>query len=294
MSVEVGAGMSMNEIHEKHWSEFMQDSHQKSLYDSWWSPGTVNYWRHSRLLAPAIEVLGGLKNLSWLTIGDGAGTDAWRLTQAGFREALATDLDDTVLRQTQASGHIERFQIENAEALSFADNSFDFILCKEALHHMSRPYAAIYEMFRVARYGIVIIEPQDPWVDWPCRTDATSPHYESVGNYVYQFSARELEKIAYGLNITGVATRHLIDVYIPGCEFAYCVEGDPIWAQTRAQVEQAYQSMSAGTVKANYIQGVLFKNSVDAGLFNMLSGQHPDWRFLRTDTNPYLSGKPAY
>lgn len=285
--------MSMNEIHEKHWSEFMADAHHRSLYDSWWTPGTVNYWRHTRLLAPVLDVLPGLKEFSWLSIGDGAGTDAWRLLQAGFKHVVATDLDDTVLRQTHAGGYISHYQIENAEKLSFPDNSFDFVLCKEALHHMSRPYAAIYEFFRVARYGVVIIEPQDPWVDWPCRTDATSPHYEAVGNYVYQYSARELEKIAYGLNITGVATQHIVDVYLPGCEFAYCVEGDPIWKQTLEQVEQSNLAMKAGTIKPNYIQGVFFKNTVTPELFDMLAKQHPEWRFLRTDTNPYLGGKAA-
>lgn len=135
--------MTLNEIHEKHWAEYMKNDLQRAQYESWWNTTTVNYWRHTRLLAPALEVLGSLKNFSWLTIGDGAGTDAWRLTDAGFREALATDLDDTVLRQTKESGFIKCYQIENAEKLSFADNFFDFILCKEALHHMSRPYAGI-------------------------------------------------------------------------------------------------------------------------------------------------------
>lgn len=285
--------MSMVAIHEKHWCEFMEDGHRRSLYDSWWIPGTVNYWRHTRLLAPALEVLSGLKQYSWLTIGDGAGTDAWRLLQAGFAQVWATDLDDTVLRQTRDSGRIANYSIENAEALSFADNSFDFILCKEALHHMSRPYAAIYEFFRVARYAVVVIEPQDHWIDWPCRTDATSPNYEAVGNFVYEFSGRELEKIAYAMNITGVATRHLVDIYIIGCEFAYCVEGDAIWAETREKVEQATMEMKAGTIKPNYVQGIFFKNTVTPELFDMLASQNPEWRFLRTDTNPYLSGNSA-
>lgn len=285
--------MSMNKMHEEHWGGFMADDHNRSLYDSWWTPGTVNYWRHTRLLAPVLDVLPGLKNHSWLTIGDGAGTDAWRLLQAGYKNVLATDLDDTVLRQTRESGYITDCQIENAESLSFDDNSFDFVLCKEALHHMSRPYAAIYEFFRVARYGVVVIEPQDPWVDWPCRTDATSPHYEAVGNYVYQFSARELEKIAYGLNITGVATQHMVDVYIPGCEFAHCVAGDTIWTETLEKVEQSTQGMKDGTIKPNYIQGILFKNTVTPELFDHLAKQSPDWRFLRTDANPFLSGKSA-
>ncbi|MBI5920072.1 MAG: class I SAM-dependent methyltransferase [Betaproteobacteria bacterium] len=285
--------MSMVEMHEKHWTEFMEDQHQRSLYDSWWTQGTVNYWRHTRLLAPVLDVLPGLRNHSWLTIGDGAGTDAWRLHQAGFDQVWATDLDDTVLRQTKESGLIANYSIENAEDLSYADNSFDFVLCKEALHHMSRPYAAIYEFFRVARYGVVVIEPQDAWIDWPCRTDATLPHYEAVGNYVYEFSVRELEKIAYGLNIIGVATRHMVDVYVSGCEFAYCVEGDPIWEETREKVEQTTRGMQEGTIKPNYVQGIFFKNSVAPEVFDMLAKQNPEWRFLRTDTNPSLSGNSA-
>lgn len=285
--------MSMIEIHEKHWSGFMEDARHRSLYDSWWVPGTVNYWRHTRLLAPALDVLIGLRSLSWLTIGDGAGTDAWRLLQAGFTEVLATDLDDTVLRQTRQSGRINDYRIENAERLNFADNSFDFVLCKESLHHMSRPYAAIYEFFRVARYGVVVIEPQDPWLDWPCRMDQTSPHYEAVGNYVYQFSARELEKIAYGLNMRGLATRALIDVYLEGCEFAYCVDGDPVWAETRSKVELHTKAMKEGTVKANYVQGIFFKQPVAQELFDYLAKQNSDWRFLRTDTNPHLDGRNA-
>ncbi len=285
--------MSMNEIHEKHWSEFMGDAHHRSLYDSWWTPGTVNYWRHTQLLSPVLDIFNSLKKYAWLTVGDGAGTDAWRLLQAGFSDVLASDLDDTVLKQTRAAGHINDYCIENAEALSFADNSFDFILCKEALHHMSRPYAAIYEFFRVARYGIVIIEPQDPWVDFPCRSDVSSPHYESVGNYVYQYSGRELEKIAYGLNIRGIATKHMVDVYIPNCEFAFCTTGDPIWEETQIKVAEATDAVKNGALKANYIQAVFFKSTVTAELFDMLALQNPEWRFLRTDTNPYLAGQSA-
>lgn len=285
--------MSMVKLHQEHWSSYMDDAHQRSRYETWWVPGTVNYWRHTRLMAPALEVLRGTKKLSWLTLGDGAGMDAWRLLQAGFENVLATDLDDTVLRQTFESGHIKRFGVENAESLSLADNSVDFILCKEALHHMSRPYAAIYEMLRVARYGFVIVEPQDPWMDWPCRTDGTSPHYEAVGNYVYQFSRRDIEKIGYGVNMLGVASRSMVDVYVEGCEYAYCVEEDPIWRATSEQVQANTRAMEAGTMKANYVQGVFFKNAVAAELFEQLQRENSGWVFTRTDTNPFLNRKAS-
>jgi predicted O-linked N-acetylglucosamine transferase (SPINDLY family)/SAM-dependent methyltransferase len=286
-----GSPSAMVDLHEKHWSGFLGDARNRSLYDSWWNVDRVNFWRHTRLLSPVLEVLSAMKAYSWLTIGDGSGTDAWMLLRTGFRSVLATDLDDTVLAEIQRRGYIKDFKVENAEALGFADGSFDFVLCKESLHHMNRPYAAIYEILRVAKYGVVVIEPQDPWIDWPCRTDATEPHYEAVGNYVYQFSARELEKIAYGMNIAGVATKSLVDVYIPDCEFALCNDSDPIWIETKKQVEESEKAVAQGTAKPNYILSILFKNSVDQGVLQMLAGQHSDWTFKSTDTNPYL--RPA-
>jgi ubiquinone/menaquinone biosynthesis C-methylase UbiE len=286
--------MTMNNIHEKHWSEFMADAHHKSLYESWWTSESVGFWRQTRLMAVVNELLIGFRNHAWLTIGDGAGYDAWRLKLAGFGNVLATDLDDAVLARSKESGFIDKYQVENAERLSFPDNSFDFVLCKEALHHMSRPYAAIYEMFRVARYCVIVIEPQDPWVDFPCAVDETRPMYESVGNFVYQFSTRELEKIAYGLNIRGVASKKMMDAYIPGCETAVCVDGDPIWEQTRSKVDDLSHKLQTGATTASYIQGAFFKHTVAPELFDMLKQQNPTWRFLRTDGNPYLDGKPAY
>lgn len=280
--------MSMMKIHQAHWGGFLEDTRNRSLYDSWWNANTVNYWRHTRLLAPVFDVLGDMKSRTWLTIGDGAGSDAWRLRSAGFASVLPTDVDDTVLTQTRQRGYIENFKIENAEALSFGDEEFDFVLCKESLHHMNRPYAAIYEFLRVARYGVVLIEPQDPWSDWPCRVDATQPHYESVGNYVYQFSAREIEKIAYGLNLTGVATKTLVDVYIPDCEFAACSDDDPVWTAIQKQIQEGEQSVAQGTMKPNYIQAILFKNTITHDLFNRLAEQYQSWRFKPTDTNPHL------
>jgi ubiquinone/menaquinone biosynthesis C-methylase UbiE len=286
--------MTMNNIHEKHWAEFMANDHHRNLYDSWWTTESVGFWRGTRLMRVVNELSIGFRNHSWLTIGDGAGYDAWRMKLAGFTQVLATDLDTAVLAQSKAAGLIDAYQVENAEKLSFPDNSFDFVLCKEALHHMSRPYAAIYEMFRVARYGVLIIEPQDPWVDFPCATNETAPGYEEVGNFIYQFSRRELEKIAYGLNTRGLATWKMMDTYIPGSETARCVDGDPIWEATRNGVDDLTRKLQAGHVTASYIQAAFFKHTVAVELFELLQQHNPDWRFTRTDVNPYLGGRPAY
>lgn len=286
--------MTMNSIHVKHWSEFLTDAHQRDLYNAWWNPDSVGQWRQARLTAAACELLIGFRNHTWLTIGDGSGSDAWRLKSCGFTDVLATDLDDTVLAKSKEAGLIDKFQVENAEKLSFPDNAFDFVLCKEALHHMSRPYAAVYEMFRVARYGVVVIEPQDAWVDHPCAVDDPRPQYESVGNFVYTFSTRELEKIAYGLNILGVASKKMMDSYIPGSETALRVDGDPIWEATRNEVDELTRKFLAGQVTASYVQAAFFKHTVAPEVFDLLRQQNAGWRFTRTDTNPHLNGRPAF
>ncbi|MBF0454247.1 MAG: class I SAM-dependent methyltransferase [Magnetococcales bacterium] len=44
------------------------------------------------------------------------------------------------------------------ESLSFPGRSFDLVVCKETLHHLSRPVLGLYEMLRVCRHGLFFIE----------------------------------------------------------------------------------------------------------------------------------------
>jgi ubiquinone/menaquinone biosynthesis C-methylase UbiE len=111
------------------------------------------------------------------------------------------------LKVSKELGLINEFNIENAEMLSMSDDQVDYILCKESYHHFPRPYAALYEMIRVAREAIVIIEPQDPISKMPLLLSLVNicgkinPNFinkiwknrfsfEPVGNYVYKVSER--------------------------------------------------------------------------------------------------------
>lgn len=42
------------------------------------------------------------------------------------------------------------------------DDAFDYVLCKDSYHHMPRPMIALYQMLRVARRAVVLIEPPGP------------------------------------------------------------------------------------------------------------------------------------
>jgi len=279
---------TVTEIHETHWHDFLDDQLHAALYESWWHKDRINYWRHTRLLAPALEVLGVFRPKTWLTIGDGAGTDAWRLIDAGLGEALATDLEDTVLKKTKEAGYISQYQVANAEKLPFPDNSFDFVLCKETLHHMERPYLGIYESLRVARYAVAIIEPQDPFVDVPHKIGTFEPGYERVGNFVYCLSEHELMKLAYGLNLLGIATKHMVDIYIEGCEFKLKSENEPMWLEINSRLSHLEEQIKYKNLKPNYIQSILFKATVGEQVFELLKNKNTNWKFFKTNKNPHL------
>jgi len=100
-----------------------------------------------------------IHKLQWLTVGDAYGFDAQYInSKSGV--TLSTNLNTNLLKVAKRENVIEDYAAKNAENLSFEDNAFDFVLCKESYHHFPRPYAALYEMIRVAKVGIVVIEPK--------------------------------------------------------------------------------------------------------------------------------------
>ena len=66
----------------------------------------------------------------------------------------ATDIAEVLLKEAKEEGYIKAYSKENAESLSFADNEFDFVFCKESYHHFPRPMIALYEILRVVKRGL--------------------------------------------------------------------------------------------------------------------------------------------
>jgi SAM-dependent methyltransferase len=79
-----------------------------------------------------------------LTVGDGKGGKEAAFFKRLGHHAVATDVCTDVLAEAKQRGIIDNFREEDAEALSFADESFDYVLVKETLHHLTRPYLALY------------------------------------------------------------------------------------------------------------------------------------------------------
>jgi len=172
-----------------------------------------------RIFDPLFETFRGS---SWLTLGDGrAGREAFYIQQKQCK-VLPTDLDDSLLQLAKEQGIFEEVRSENAEQLSFEDDSFDFIFCKETLHHVPRPYAALYEMLRTCKKGFGFVEPADRrhpfsmiWHatlerekvlnDLKGSSEYLAEPYEEVGNYAYTFTIRDIEKFALGAGLRWIA-----------------------------------------------------------------------------------------
>lgn len=125
--------------------------------------GTAEFYRRYRELRyrvewhiPVLVPFSETKGKKVLEIGCGNGADGTMFARAG---ADYTGVDLTEAAVDASRKHFEvlglngRFQIENAEALSFPDESFDFVYSYGALHHTARPDVAFSEMRRVLKNG---------------------------------------------------------------------------------------------------------------------------------------------
>ncbi|MFN8356712.1 MAG: class I SAM-dependent methyltransferase [Spirosomataceae bacterium] len=216
----------------QNWHEklYPDESSRRKVVDSWKAQtqgNTINRWLHERLLSIADPF--ATAGEQWLTVGDAYGMDGNYLVRKGC-EVTATDISGTFLPFAQAEGYIQHYSVENVEHLSFSDAAFDYVLCKESYHHFPRPHVGVYEMLRVARKGVVLVEPQDPIARMPLllamrnlfdRVDPTllgkfwknRYSFEEVGNYVFKLSEREIEKLAMAINLPAVAFKGLNNNY---------------------------------------------------------------------------------
>lgn len=197
---------------------------QDALPACYAAPESVDAWRHDRLLGLLEPLLRCYPKSDWVTVGDGQfGADAHSLLVRGHR-AVATSLTDDSLAIAQRNGWISEYRAENAEALSLAGDSFDFVLCKHAYHHFPRPALAFYEMLRVCRVAAVLIEPIEapPRLLDLGRTIAkrvlrgdTEAEFEPLGNFVYRLSVREVFKMMAALGGAALAVQEFNDCWLP-------------------------------------------------------------------------------
>ena len=90
---------------------------------------------------------------------------------------------------------------ENSECLTVASRSFDLVICKEGIHHLARPVLGVYEMLRIARDAILVIEPADTLIGRLLEKMGLASIYETNqsgniryrDNYVYRWSVHQFD-----------------------------------------------------------------------------------------------------
>jgi len=261
--------------------------------------GSIDYWRHERIY----EMLRPLMNPggSWLTVGDGIGTDgAW--LEKNKMDVIASDIGDTLLKKAQEQGFVSNISRQNAEALTYNDNTFDYVLCKEAYHHFPRPYLAVYEMLRASNKGIILIEPQDPIMSYPLllllkniiyhfnhrwlrKFWKNQYSFEEVGNYVYKISEREIEKIAMGIGYPAIAVAGINHYYNNAPSMAQVPANPAEWNKAKRKVAFKDLICKWGIVPYGLMCCIIFKTTPDQQTISDL--QKKGFRYIELPPNPY-------
>ncbi|HXV24352.1 MAG TPA: class I SAM-dependent methyltransferase [Alphaproteobacteria bacterium] len=283
--------------HAGYFAKSAQSAEKRRIFETWFDDTTADAWRHARMYEAA-ELLAS-PDERWLTIGDGRyGLDSIRIAKRGVRHVLPTDISDTLLEEARAAGKIADYRVENAETLSFADSSFDYVFIKEALHHCPRPFLAIYEMLRVARKGVIIVEPSEPseslarraifWVRWLLgrQRHFQETRYEPTGNYAYAISELDLEKVCLGMDLPQLAVKRISDIHVKGLEFEKPNLNSSKYLKVRGIILANDLLSAVGLSARNRIMACIFKEPLDEAARQRFSEK--GWRVTDLPRNPYL------
>lgn len=265
--------------------------------------GTINHWLQN-IFFSSVKPMTRDKNASWLTVGDAYGHDAYYLRGNGVKNVVASDLSDEFLAVSKEVGIVENYSAENAEYLSFESNTIDYILCKETYHHFPRPYAALYEMIRVAKKAIVILEPQDPITKMPALLFLSNVlermkyglvnklwknrfSYEAVGNFVYKVSEREMEKFAAGINLPMLAIKNINpNFWFPGSEKLPAIKTEKKFRKILLKKKFRDFLSTYGIMPSQSLSIIIFKVMPEAELQEEL--KKDGYRMIEIPKNPYV------
>lgn len=260
-----------------------------------------------RLAAESLRVLDPFlsSRYSWLTVGDNNGFEANYLTEKG-QIVVASDISDALLAEAKAEGLIPEYSKQNVEAITFEDNSFDYVTCKEAFHHFPRPYLGLYEMIRVSRKAAILVaEPIDILSKFSLLVlvknllDMIDPllinklwknrfSFETVGNYVYKISEREVEKIAMGMGLPYIAFKAhniVLDYWsIPGIRDVPFNERAYRSAKRRWFLRNMISKI--GLIPYNLLCCIVFKESPSDDVIERM--KKAGYKRIRLPLNPYL------
>jgi hypothetical protein len=300
----------MGDFQEKSYSaqkkniEKIKDSGQSSDHYLYYFENKDNFnlrvsYRTLQSLAPFLK-----KRSNWLTIGDYNGIEANFLYSNG-QNATASDLSDAIISKVAEHGYIQDFKVVNVEKIQFEDNSYDYVSCKEAYHHFPRAYLGLYEMIRVSSKATILFEPIDIISSMPLILfiknilDRINPNlinkiwknrysFESVGNYVFKISEREVEKMAMGMGLPCIAFKG-INAFFTHKDYPEAREvptNKKLWKKVTRKLDFLDFLNTLTLIPKNTLCCVIFKQMPDSEMMNDLKKN--GFKVLVLPKNPYL------
>jgi ubiquinone/menaquinone biosynthesis C-methylase UbiE len=104
---------------------------------------------------------GKIKHEHKILIVAGGEHDRIVMSDSGLTQVVISNLD----QRMDASLYTPfEWSYQDGEALSYEDQTFDWVIEHNGLHHCHSPHRALLEMYRVARKGVVFFEPYDNFV----------------------------------------------------------------------------------------------------------------------------------
>ncbi len=244
---------------------------------------------------------------TWLTVADYNGFEAHYLLQKKMKNVTASDLSDAMLKEAKVEGFITDYSKQNVESMTYGDNVFDYVMCKQAFHHFPRAYQGLYEMIRVSKMAAILVaEPIDILSKMASLMvvknvlDGINPllinklwknrfSFETVGNYVFKVSEREMEKIAMGIGLPFIAfKRHNIFVTHDPIEGLMDVPmNQKVYKRIRRKLSLRNLVSAMGVIPYGSLCCVLFKEQPSGEIIRKMKDQ----RFItiQLPKNPYLA-----
>lgn len=217
---------------------------------------------------------------------------------------MATDISDKLLRIGCDKGFINDYSEQNAENLSFQNEQFGFVLCKESYHHFPRPHIALHEMLRVSEHGVFLIEPLDSAIKPKLLNkfiplircllgkppNSENHRFETVGNYIFSVSERELEKVQLGMHRRFIAYMYFNDYYEDGFPFVMLNSTDKTDIKKIRKAKRFIKIRDIlarfGLIRPGLLATILFKYDPNPLLLQSL--KKAGWKIKELPRNPYI------
>jgi SAM-dependent methyltransferase len=252
-----------------------------------------------------LETVRRLVSEGWLRLDDrvlviaGGTADRDVLLAEGLRDVTISNLDERMAPDAYAPFG---WSFEDAENLTFADGWFDVCIVHQGLHHCRSPHRGLLEMYRVARRGVLVFEPQDTLLTRLGVWMGVGQRYEiaavadnavrwggvqntDVPNFVYRWTERDIRKTLASFDPTGEPhVRCVYDFRVPG-EAAAATRGRAAQAVAQVAVPVVRRFLRLVPSQANAIGLVIDKVDPDRDLHPWLriddSGVRADESWFR-------------